>query len=421
MSSGKPTPQRGRPRSPETQRLFDGVHGMLPRDADSEEMSRRCYEIGGQKGIAMMQEFVASRRAGAEKRVAEAHARQNAERARYGGRARHYADLVVSAYNANSSSPDWRVLTTLVSLYLAIADGGSRLTSRDGAIIEDGALDCYWPSQAPKSWAAIRCFVMACRAGRSSGNGRYLDMHDRYPSRTGYPGQQETNASQGRLKQRKIAIGVDGQGGLVELGLREKRELQAASYVTQSSAGAWLGFMAMIPPDDWDAPRTLPNKHWSLEWGHPACILPERRDDIQSMFDSSIFPLLLPPERELGDAAVERVRSWRLKRQRYLDEPSFSYDEAIKVLGAVVGICSQSEAAARNMFRFCTYRERAGRLSPRWSLRLCWADRCDAPLFIHKILDSNGNANLPNYCPGHSGHGEAARRRRHRGRLKNEQ
>ncbi len=384
-------------------------------------MIRRCVAAGGKAGMRMMQEFAASRRAGARLRIAHGHEKQNADRARHGELATRECRRVVEAYNRNFQRADWGVLTTLVSMYLALADGASRYLQRSGSIDTQEAMTAYWPGRAPRSDVATLCYSQAYKAAVAIGLGVYQDMLDRYPSRNGYPEVEQTDSGGIRAAKRRVAIGIDDHERPVELSLREKQEIQAASFIKFRSVGAWLGFMAMDPPEDWDAPRGLPIPGWSTEWGHPDCVLPEKSDGVEGFFRNSAYlrmTLFLPNETARGLEATKAIWKRRRRHGLNLSEPSFTFDEAIEVFGAVVGTCPQSEATAHQFFRFCHSRELAGRLSPRWTLRLCRDSSCPAPLFIHEVTPAKGNAALPNYCARHNLSSEVERQRRKRQRDK---
>ena len=383
-------------------------------------MIRRCTSVGGEAGIRMMQEFVDLRRADSVRRIAAGHAQQNADRARHAAQAAQECRRFVEAYNSNFRQPEWGVVTTLVSMYLALSDAAARYWPKGKDLSSGEAFAAYWPNKAPRTEAAELCYMQAYKAAVAIGWGLYLDMLDRYPSRVGYPKAIATNDGLIRADKRPVAIGIDDDCKLVELSLREKYEIQAASYIEKGSLGAWLGFMALDPPDDWDAPRTLPMPHWGPEWGHPSCILPEKSVGAEGLFRNSVYYRLdfWPQAMARGLRAIETLWQRRHQRQLNLTEPSFTSDEAIRVFGAVVGICPQSEAAARQFFRFCRSRRLAGRLSPRWTLRLCRAMSCSKPLFIHKVPQAKGNAALPNYCLDHIDFEDAERQRRRRSKAR---
>ena len=383
-------------------------------------MLEQCQGVDLETAQKIQREFVARRKAEGDQRLIERRAEQARVRAHHGRRARELAETLIDRYNDNHRHPAWCVVTTLLGQYLTVADGSSRYEVTGGVLHSAEGMSEYWPRYAPKPWAALHCFFQAYRAGQAVRLGLWRDMHDRYPSRAPYADPTEDENGTATCPQREIAIGVDEKGRPIMVGRRAKWELYAASYVEERSAGAWLGFMAMKPPDDWDAVRALGSPHWRPEFGHPACLLPERGGDASSLLRSSIYPMVQLPGWDMSPVAEALDRIWKARHRRriLLDEPSFSFDEAIKVLGAVVGISPASEAAARAVFRFCHHRSRAGRLSPAWSLRLCRHEVCTAPLFLYEIPDHKGDAQPPNYCPTCSPQQESHRRKRARRRAK---
>lgn len=355
-------------------------------------------------------------------RLEERHAKQASKRAEHGRKARAFAVALIPRFNEHYRQQSWSVVTTLLGQYLTVADGSSRFEMVRDRLPVVEAMSEYWSLYAPMPWAAQLCFRQAFQTGMAVSRGLWEDpWHDLYPSRT--PDADPSVGADGVLRRphRDIAIGLDGAGQAVTVKQRSKWELYAASYVESRGAGAWLGYLATSPPEDWSEARMLGNEHWGPEWGHPACILPARAATTASLFQCSIYPML--PLATSGSAeSIERAvsRIWRDRKRRgeLLDEPSFSVSEAIKLLGAVVGICPQSEAAARNVYRFCYHRARAGALSPAWSLRLCRHEACQAPLFLHDVVAGKGDAPLPSYCRSCGSIQDSHRRQRSRRRAK---